>query len=104
MFNLEHLEKHSKRELAEIYNKLNNWEWDDRLGERPSNWNELSNYSSNKYQVTKYTISRPYMNYIQHLIGEKECLKYHHLVNLKRNRLQFEWWWFKRKFLRRGII
>lgn len=104
MLNLDRLKKYSKWELAEIHNTLNNFQWDDRLGDKPLNWDELSNYSSNKYQQTKYTILRPYMRHIQFLIGEKECLKYHHLVNLKRNRLQFEWWWFKRKFLRRGTI
>ena len=28
-------------------------------------------------------------------IGPKETLKYHHLHNLKRSRLQFELWWLK---------
>lgn len=35
----------SKSELVEVYYKLNSWEWDDRLGEKPDRWEFLPPYN-----------------------------------------------------------
>jgi hypothetical protein len=92
----------SKKELAEIYNKLNNWEWDYRLGVKPENWDMLPNYKrENVYSyLTKFEISKPYVILIKKAIGEKECLRYHHMHNLGKSNLQFEIYWIKRSFNR----
>lgn len=92
----------SKRELAAIRDSLNNWEWDDRLGSKPDNWDTMPNYSFHELHKgkTKYDIINPIAESIEKHIGRKECLKYHHLHNLNRTRLQFEWWWWKDIFSR----
>lgn len=92
----------SNKELAEIYNKLNNWQWDYRLGVKPENWDQLPDYKSkNVYSyLTKYKISKPYVILIKKAIGEKECLRFHHIHNLGRTNFQFEIWWIKRTFNR----
>jgi hypothetical protein len=90
---------YSKKELAEIWNKLNGWEWDDRLGERPDGWNEMPR-SSKGTKFSKYFYIKPYIEQVREKAGEKGCLKYHHLYNLKRSRIQFEVYWIKRQFRR----
>lgn len=90
---------YSTKELAEIYNKLNNWEWDFRLGVKPAEWDELPKFKTkNEYSyLTKNKIIKPYMILIRRAIGEKECLRWHHLNNLSRTNFQFEMYWLKRK-------
>ncbi|MEG1205183.1 MAG: hypothetical protein RSD74_02000 [Angelakisella sp.] len=34
-----------KNELVEIYYKLNSWQWDERLGEKPDGWEMLPMYN-----------------------------------------------------------
>lgn len=95
--NLKHF---TKTELAEIYNTLNGWEWHKTLGEKPEEWDSLDDYEYFKFEniSTKRNIIEPYMQHIKQLIGDKECLKWLHINELKRSRLQFEIWWIKRLF------
>lgn len=102
--NLQNLEHLSKHELIEIYDNLNNWIWDDRIGEKPNYWDEIPKYSTNKYQITKYTTIKPYMHYIQSKISLKEYLRYHHIHNLKRKWWQFEIWWFMQRWIFRDML
>lgn len=34
-----------KSELVEVYYKLNSWQWDERLGEKPDGWDLLPLYN-----------------------------------------------------------
>lgn len=82
-------------ELAEIWNTLNNWDWDNRLGIEPFNWQELPNYVPgviDTSEVKAYYIN-PIMKKIENEIGIKECLKWLHINKLNRNEEQFEKWW-----------
>jgi hypothetical protein len=91
---MEHL---SKKELLEIYDKINRWEWDDRLGEKPVNFDEMPNRDKgSKFQ--KYFVLMPYFKEIKKRTSERERAKYHHLHKLKRSRFQFEVWWAQRLF------
>lgn len=88
----------TKQELIEIYNSLNHWKWDSRLGDKPYNWDNLPdfNLSSNHTANTKYELLKPYTTYIKEKVSNKELLKYHHLTSLGMTRLQHEIWWIKR--------
>jgi len=91
--------KFTKKELLEIYNNLNSFEWDNRIGMKPHGFDVLPNYSKNKWQTTKSIIIKPYFEAITSLLSKKQVLKYHHLHNLHRNIFQFYFWWFTRRKL-----
>lgn len=102
------LSNYSKQELAEISNKLNEWEWDDRLGKKPENWDGILDFhlSKNYKLPTKHKIIKPYITFIHKTIGEKEVFRWHHTHNLQRTKFEFEIWWLKRlisKLLRIGF-
>lgn len=61
-------------------------------------------YSTNKYQITKFTTIRPYMQFIQKRVSLKEYLRHHHIHTLKRKWWQFEIWWFVQKYILRDMI
>lgn len=79
--------------LAGIENHLNHWEWDGRLGEKPTNWDTMCDFSKDKNVESKYKIITPIMKGIKDVIGIKECLRWHHLNNLNRTNNEFEEWW-----------
>ena len=87
----------SKKQLCEIYDNLNFWQWDSRLGSKPIDFDDMPNRDkSSNFQ--KYREIDPYMKAIEKMTTRKQRLKYHHLNNLGHSRLQFEKWWFKRIF------
>lgn len=93
----------NKEKLAEWFNKFNQWEYpDDFIVSKPKDWDILPNYAVDKNIRTKYTVSNPYMENICNIIGDKECLRYHHLHNLKVNNVQFELWWLAKKI--NGVV
>lgn len=86
------LSKFTDRELCNIYERLNNWEWDNRLGEMPENFNHLPNTKgTNVRSKDKYI--KPYMVEIRKRVPVHDLLKYHHLYNLLRTEEEFERWW-----------
>lgn len=87
--------KFSKQELVEIYDVLNKWGWDDRLGDKLSNWDELVSYSLDKHVPSKYNIIMPIIKCIESRVSQKALLKYHHLKNCGMSRLQHEIWWIR---------
>lgn len=102
------LDKYSKQDLIEIQHKLNRWKWDNRLGEKPKDWDDMPDYIvNNPYNFpTKYEFMKPITNYIKQKINEKESLKYHHLNFCNMNRLQHEICWIKNqlsKFFKVGF-
>lgn len=90
------LENRETRELAEIWDKLNEWEWDDRLGEPPFRFYEIPDYSKDQTKITKRTYTKPIFDKITSLIGEKECLRWNHINNKGITNEQFEDWWEKK--------
>ncbi len=87
----------SKQDLIEVYDNINNWKWDSRLGEEPNNWNELPDYIwvNHHNHPTKRDIVKPITNFIQQKISEKDLLKYHHINNCDMTEWQHEIWWIK---------
>ena len=92
-----------KEKLAEWGDIFNSWEWpDDFITTKPSDWDNLSLWDNeDKTSRTKYLVSKPYTNAIRNIIGEKECLRYHHIHNLKMKNYQFEIWWFIDTFMQK---
>ena len=93
-----------KPEWPAIYSNLNSWRWDDHLGEKPTDWDDMPWYKDKKilfYNTyeddpkvrTRYKIIEPINKYIESEIGSKEILRYHHLHNCGRTNQQFEEWW-----------
>lgn len=93
--NMNYLNNFKIEKLAEWYNIFNNWDWpEDFIQSKPIDWESLDNYDHKIFSRTKYNILSPYINVIPNIIGEKECLRYHHIHNLKMKNYQFEIWWF----------
>lgn len=89
---------YNQSELCEIYNNLNSWKWDDRIGTKPKDFEKLPAYNGKWYhrlfrRKTKYEVLIPAMNLIKSLVSEKELLRYHHLNNLGSTNEAFEQWW-----------
>ena len=93
MFNINDFDTQT---LAKIYCNLNHWEWPSELGENEI-YNQVHEHLRNDNSTTKYDIGDPIMKEIENKIGTKECLKWHHLNNLKRTDEQFEQWWDNEK-------
>ena len=84
----------STDELCEIYEKLNNWEWDERLGEIPDRFYELRNYVRDGNNLeTKETYILPYMREIHRLVPEYDLMHHYHIHVLGRTEEQFKNWW-----------
>ncbi len=86
----------SKEELLEIYDKLNTFEWDGRIGEEPEGFADMPIHDNTSLFCKHKTLS-PYMKKIEELTTEKDRFKFHHVNNLNRGRLRFQWWWLKRR-------
>ena len=93
-----------EKEWPAVYDTLNHWEWDSRLGDKPAGWDNMPRYTlkkflwsticrENKRARTRSRIIEPILQYIDGLIGHKAILRYHHLHNLHRTEQQFEDWW-----------
>ncbi len=76
----------STTKLAEIWNEANRWKWPEDLGVEPDGWEDMDIDEQAK-------ILAPITIKIKKMIGEKEILRYHHLINLCRTNEEFERWW-----------
>jgi len=87
--------------LAEWYNIFNWWDYpEDFIATKPTDWDSLTLWDNeDETSRTKSKICRPYMNAIRNIIGDKECLRYHHINNLNMKNYQFEIWWLVNKFI-----
>lgn len=94
---MQNLRGFSKKELAEIYHKLNSFKWDYRLGAKPENWDELPNWRPFNV-LSKRLYIAPLMDKIQNIIGSKFIFQDLHMNKLNRSRMEFEIWWLKRSF------
>lgn len=89
-----------KQTMLEVRSKLNNWKWDNRLGNMPANWETLAWYNHDddyenllKRRITKSSYIDPIIEHIEKYVTLKEILKYHHLFNLHKTETEFEEWW-----------
>lgn len=87
-------------ELPAVYSNLNRWEWDERLGKKPVDWDDLEkfhhkrfSYKEDKRTKTKHKIIAPLIASIEYRVSEKALFRYHHVHNLGRTDQQFEDWW-----------
>lgn len=64
--------------LEDIYRTLNTWNWHEKLGEKPENWDELPNYRKPHMDEceTKEDIIRPYMTAIRARIAVDQIYPY----------------------------
>jgi len=101
---LDTLSKISEDEWPSIHCKLNRWEWDDRLGTKPEDWDDMPSWKDKKIlwfttceedkkTRTKFKIISPLNQFIDNSVGAKAVLRYHHIHNLGRTDQQFEDWW-----------
>jgi hypothetical protein len=94
---------YSKQELADIWHNMNNWEWDNRLGTKPDNWDDIPNYNLSNYHknVTKHDTIHPILAEIEKKIGLKYCLKWFNVhKSQKMTNLEFEFFWLKEMILK----
>lgn len=80
-------------EKCEVYDKLNSWRWDERLGEPPENWERLKRFRDYIPGISKMSYTWPLMLYIESTVGNKAILRHHHIHNLNRTEEEFEKWW-----------
>lgn len=73
-------------ELAEVWNRLNDYEWPEILGEAPGGLEAMPPEEQSR-------IVRPLMEAIECRASRKELLRYHHTVNLGSTDAQYEDWW-----------
>lgn len=84
----------SKEELAEVHYNLNGWKWDNRIGPKPSDWEEIPNYKP-YYIRSKSLYVAPILYSIENRVGDKYCLWWFHKNILgRKSRLRFEYWWY----------
>lgn len=72
------LKELNKQDIIEIYDNLVEWEWDNRLGEIPTDWDSMLNYTVSKlYNIpTKCDIVHPIIKEIEKMVSEKQLRKY----------------------------
>ncbi|MFA1509933.1 hypothetical protein ACDN41_11955 [Priestia aryabhattai] len=89
------LNEYDNESLAEMCWNLNRYRWDERLGEKPKDWDSLPDYdlSKNLNIKTKHEIVSKYIEAIKEKIGEKEYFRWHHKNNIGKTDSQFEKWW-----------
>jgi len=88
------LKKISDNELAEIYENLNHWKWDNHLGEKPKDFDNLPNYflSSHNSILTKEDILLPIMAQIEKQIGKWKLDYLRHVSRGGMTKLKFYKW------------
>lgn len=86
--------------MARWYNTLNVWEWPDDLpGKDVVGWDSLPQGTCTDDEIigtTKCTVITQINNMLVGRIGEKECLRWWHIHEIKRTNAEFEEWWADR--------
>lgn len=91
--------KFTKHELLEINSKLNRWEWDDRLGIKPDNFDNMPDFLLTKHDsiISKRDILEPIRMEIKKHVTEKETMHYHNVEDtqnpFRMTQKQFKKYW-----------
>ena len=86
------LEELPDEELCEIWNTINNWGWDSRMGEEPEGWSNLQ-LAGIRGERSRNSYLGPINYYIHKAASDKALLRHHHIHNLHRTNEEFEEWW-----------
>lgn len=93
------LSRFTEEELCQIYDNLNSWRWDDRLGEKPNGWDNLPNFRSTRIGErlfnSKFKIITPIKHEIVCMVGNKKLHEWHWIHNLHKTKEEYEAWLFK---------
>lgn len=93
------LNEYSTDELCEIYNNLNSWRWDERVGEKPDNFDKLPKYNVHWWhklfkRKTKSDYLVPVIHFLYYILPRKDYLYW---KNVKKRKTmtdeQFERFW-----------
>ena len=95
------LPKQRDETIARWYNELNSYQWPQDLPGKPEGWENMSVYAADDagavVEESKFKIIEPLQSLFKSLVGERACLKYHHIYNLNRTDEMFETWWERRQ-------
>lgn len=90
--------QYSTDEICEMIDRLNGWEWDDRIGDKPDGFDDLPRYNIRWWhKLMNRPTRRPYLEQamwnLQSLVTAKEYYHHHHAKNLGVSEEEFEMWW-----------
>lgn len=94
---------YSNEEICEMIYNLNNWNWDERVGEKPEGFDQMPWYNiywwhKLKKRKTRKDYIQPAMGYLQQRVTMKEFYFFANVTHGKRmTSEQFEKWWEKEK-------
>lgn len=84
-----------KERLGLAYATLNGWEWDDFIGEKPENFDNLLNWCrEDKTVITKSYYISPKMDEIEKEIGKAACSRYWWKFALKKGFVPWFMWYY----------
>lgn len=87
----------STQKLAEWGSLFNSWIWPDGVSGKPDGWAEMILWDKTwTGKECKSNYIKPIAEEIRNKIGEKACMKYHHMYNLGVIESVFETWWEQR--------
>lgn len=89
----EKLYSFSDKELCEIHTNLNDSahdSWDFRLGEKPDWYKKGKDFKEDMYVNRRVCAI---LNEIEYIVGRKDVLRHHNIVNLGRSEEEFEKSW-----------
>ena len=90
--------------LGLAWSNLNGWEWDEYIGDKPNGYDEMLNYSNDKMLITKDILDRPIMNFIERIIGEKNCSRCWWKYKLGKGYFKWVCWWYFHRKLNKMLI
>ena len=88
----------TREQLLQIEHDLNEWKWNDLLGEKPNDFDNLP-YWNFKWlhrlsrRKNKHDIVHPIIMYISGMFSKKELLHYHNVVCNGMSEAEFDRFW-----------
>lgn len=92
---LKSLSKLNEDELCELYWKIRDWQWDEKMGEKPNNFDNLPEYADKWYQLlfrkkSKEYYLKPYRYGIERLVYREKLREFHFIHIEKRSQEDFQ--------------
>lgn len=103
-------------QMIEVEHDLNEWEWNDLLGDKPEKFDELPNYPHTWYQKrfwckklfnfrTKYDYTHQIRKYIRQFTNVRDELYYHNVIVRKTmNEDEFQKFWIDSCLNHRNLL